>query len=178
MTDSSPLSVQTSPVVDTVRLRRRYPASVDGVTVRLVAATVLLIGVVAIASGQWWLYLLLAADFVPRFVWGPSRSIIATAILRFVRPRVPLAPRTVSGAPKRFAAGIGAVMTSLASVAWLLHVILGSHAALVAVWVIAAVMVVFPALEAVFGYCVGCKIYGVLARRGWVRPDLCVDCLS
>lgn len=178
MSDSSQFSLATTPLVDTVKLRRRYPAAVDGVTVRLVASAVLLVGVVAIASGQWWLYLLLAADFVPRFVWGPSRSIIATAILRFVRPRVPLAPRSVSGAPKRFAAGIGAVMTSLASVAWLLHLALGSHAALVAVWVIAGMMVVFPALEAVFGYCVGCKIYGLLARRGWVNPDLCVDCLS
>ncbi len=178
MSDSSQFSLPTTPLLDAVKLRRRYPAAVDGVTVRLVAASVLLIGVIAVASGQWWLYLLLAADFVPRFIWGPSRSVIATAILRYVRPRVPLAPRSVSGAPKRFAAGIGAVMTSLAAAAWLAHLAFGSHAALVGVWVIAAVMVVFPALEAVFGYCVGCKLYGLLARRGWVRPDLCVDCLS
>ena len=178
MPDSSQLSGSTTPLVDTITIRRRYPSAVDGVTVRLVAAAVLLIGAVAIVSGQWWLYLLLAADFVPRFVWGPSRSFLATGVLRFIRPRVPLAPRTVSGAPKRFAAGIGAAMTSLAALAWLAHLTLGSHAALVTVWVIAAVMVVFPALEAVFGYCVGCKIYGLLARRGWVRPDLCVDCLS
>jgi len=178
MSDPSQFSLPTTPLLDAVKLRRRYPSAVDGVTVRLVAASVLLIGVIAIASGQWWLYLLLAADFVPRFIWGPSRSVIATAVLRYVRPRVPLAPRSVSGAPKRFAAGIGAVMTSLAAVAWLAHLAFGSHAALVGVWVIAAVMVVFPALEAVFGYCVGCKLYGLLARRGWVRPDLCVDCTS
>lgn len=178
MSDSPQVSLPTAPLVDTIKIRRRYPSAVDGVTVRLVAATVLLIGVIAVVSGQWWIYLLLAADFVPRFIWGPSRSVIATGILRFVRPRVRLAPRTVSGAPKRFAAGIGAVMTSLASVAWLLHLAFASHAALVVVWVIAALMVVFPALEAIFGYCVGCKIYGVLARRGWVNPDLCVDCLS
>ena len=178
MTDITPVSLPTTPLVDTIKLRRRYPSAVDGVTVRLVASAVLLIGIVAIVTGQWWLYLVLAADFVPRFVWGPSRSFVATGILRFVRPRVRLAPRSVSGAPKRFAAGIGAVMTSLASVAWLLHLALGSHAALVVVWVIAALMVVFPALAAVFGYCVGCKLYGLLARRGWVRPDLCIDCLS
>ncbi len=160
-----------------IRIPRRFPSVVDGVTVRLVAATVLVIGLVAIGTQQWWLYAVLAADFVPRAIWGPSRSFLATGVLRFVRRHVPVPPRSTSGAPKRFAAVIGAVMTSLAAVAWVVGLVTGLHAALVAVWVIAAVMVVFPALEAVFGYCVGCTIYGLLARRGWVRPDLCVDCV-
>ena len=172
--------IQTSPravPIGALRIPHRYPSVVDGVTVRLVAATVLVIGLVAIGTHQWWLYAVLAADFVPRAIWGPSRSFLATAVLRFVRGHVPVPPRSTAGAPKRFAAVIGAVMTSLAAVAWVVWLATGLHAALAAVWVIAAVMVLFPTLEALFGYCVGCRIYGVLARRGWVRPDLCVDCV-
>ena len=172
--------IQISPravPVGALRIPRRYPSVVDGVTVRLVAAAVLVIGLAAIGTHQWWLYAVLAADFIPRAIWGPSRSVLATAVLRFVRGHVPVPPRSTAGAPKRFAAVIGAAMTSVAAAAWVVQLTTGLHAALVVVWVIAAVMVLFPALEAVFGYCVGCKLYGVLARRGWVRPDLCVDCV-
>ena len=173
----SPFLPTPSAVAGSIRLPRRYPSVVDGVTVRLVASSVLLVGVVAIATQQWWLYLLLAADFVPRAIWGPSRSFIATGVLRYLRSRVPTPPRPTAGAPKRFAAVIGAVLTTLAALGWIVWAVTGLPAALTVVWVIAVAMVVFPSLEAVFGYCVGCTIYGLLARRGWVRPDLCVDCV-
>ena len=151
---------------------------VDGVTVRLVAGVVLAIGLIAIATGQWWLYLVLAADFIPRAIWGPGRSFIATAVLTWVRPRVSARPVSTAGAPKQFAAAIGAVMTSLAGLAWIVSLATGSPVAQTALYAIAAIMVVFPALEAFFGFCVGCKLYALLARIGLVRPDVCVDCVS
>lgn len=159
------------------RLPRRYPAVVDDVTVRLVATVVLAVGLVALATQQWWLYAVLAADFVPRAIWGPSRSFFATGVLRWVRPRVAAAPRPTAGAPKRFAAAIGAVLTSLAAVSWIVLLATGAGAALVVCWVIGAMMAVFPLLEAAFGFCVGCKLFALLARLGLVSPDVCVDCV-
>jgi len=53
----------------------------------------------------------------------------------------------------------------------------GSLLAPTAVTVIGVVMVVFPALEAGFGVCVGCRLFALLARAGVVREDVCVDCV-
>ena len=55
----------------------RFPNIVDDVTVRLIAGVVLVLGVLALAAHQWWLYAVLAADFVLRAGWGPSASPVA-----------------------------------------------------------------------------------------------------
>jgi hypothetical protein len=68
-------------------------------------------------------------------------------------------------------------MTSLATLSWIVLLLTGAGAALVVCWVIGVVMAVFPLLEAGFGFCVGCKLFALLARLGLVRPDVCVDCV-
>ena len=97
----------------------RFPNIVDDVTVRLIAGVILVLAVVALAAHQWWLYAVLAADFVLRAGWGPSASPIAILVNRWVRPRVSAAPRYTAGPPKRFAAAVGAVFTVAATVLWL-----------------------------------------------------------
>jgi hypothetical protein len=154
----------------------RFPSIVDDVTVRLIAAGVLVASVLALATGQWWLYAVLAAEFVLRAGWGPSASPLALAVQRFVRPRVAAAPRYTAGPPKRFAASIGAVMTAGAAALGLVATLTGSAAAGTGVLVIGVVMVVFPALEAFFGLCVGCVLFGLLMRTGLVPEDICLDC--
>jgi Domain of unknown function (DUF4395) len=147
----------------------RFPNIVDDITVRLIAGVVLLLGVVALAAHQWWLYAVLAVDFVLRAGWGPSWSPIARVVQRFVRPRVGAAPRYTAGPPKRFAAGVGAVFTVAATVLWL-------FGATTAVVVVGVVMVVFPALESLAGICVGCIVFGVLMRFGLIPESICVEC--
>ena len=58
----------------------RFPSIVDDVSVRLIAAVVLLLGTVALAAHQWWLYAVLALDFILRAGWGPSASPFARAV--------------------------------------------------------------------------------------------------
>jgi hypothetical protein len=147
----------------------RFPNIVDEVAVRLIAGVVLVLGVVALATQQWWLYLVLAADFVLRAGWGPSASPIAQLVRRWVRPRVSTAPRYTAGPPKRFAAVIGAVLTVAASVLWL-------AGATLPVVVIGVVMVVFPALESLAGVCVGCIVFGWLMRLGVIPESVCLEC--
>jgi Domain of unknown function (DUF4395) len=146
----------------------RFPSLVDDVTVRLVAGLVLLIAVLALATGAWWLYAVLAADFVLRSGWGPSASPLARTA-RALRLRIKTAPRWTAGPPKRFAAAIGAVLTLAATASWLV----GASTAVVAIGV---VMVVFPALEAALGLCVGCIVFGWLMRAGLVPESVCVEC--
>jgi hypothetical protein len=154
----------------------RFPSLVDDVTVRIIAAEVLVLAVLALAAGQWWLYGVLAADFVLRSALGPSASPLAILAQRVVRPRVPAAKRLTAGPPKRFAAAIGAVLTLAATALALVVALTGSGAAATAVVAIGVVMVLFPALEAVFGLCVGCLLFGALMRLGLVPEDVCLDC--
>lgn len=154
----------------------RFPSLVDDITVRLIAAVVLVVGAVALGTQQWWLYAVLAADFTLRAALGPDASPVAQLVRRLVRPRIAAAPRPTAGPPKRFAASIGAVMTGAATLLWVLGVATGSPAASAAVVAIGVVMVVFPALEAVFGICVGCILFSGLMRVGLVPEDICVEC--
>ncbi|MEP7017157.1 MAG: DUF4395 domain-containing protein [Actinomycetota bacterium] len=148
----------------------RFPRVVDDVTVRLIAAVVLVLAIAALGLHQWWIYAVLAVDFTLRVTFGPRASAVAQAVQRFVRPRVRAAKRPTAGPPKRFAAGIGAVLTTAAAVLWALGV------AAPIVVLIGAVMVVFPALESLFGICVGCKAFAVLMKLGVVPEEICLEC--
>jgi hypothetical protein len=77
----------------------RFPNIVDDVTVRLIAAVILVVAVVALAAHQWWLYAVLATDFVLRAGWGPSASPVAIAVNRWIRPRVAAKPRYTAVPP-------------------------------------------------------------------------------
>jgi len=148
----------------------RFPRVVDDVTVRLIASVVLVLASVALALHQWWIYPVLALDFILRTTFGPGASPLARGVVRLVRPRVSAPPRPTPGPPKRFAAGIGAALTSAAAALWVLGV------ADPAVVTIGLVMVVFPALEAILGLCVGCRVFGVLMRLGVVPEQICLEC--
>jgi hypothetical protein len=154
----------------------RFPTVVDDMTVRLIAAVVLVIGIIALAASQWWLYAVLAVDFSLRAALGPSASPIALLVQRWIRPTVAAAKRPTPGPPKRFAATIGAVLTVAATALWLVSLSTGSSVA--AAWVvgIGVVMVVFPALESVLGICVGCILFSGLMRVGLVPEEICLDC--
>ncbi len=154
----------------------RFPAVVDEITVRLIAAVVLVIAVVALATSQWWLYAVLAVDFTLRAALGPSASPIARLVQRWIRPVLRAPKRPTAGPPKRFAAAIGAVMTVAATALWIVGLVTGSTAASTGVVVIGVVMVLFPALESVLGVCVGCTLFSGLMRVGLIPEEVCLDC--
>ena len=148
----------------------RFPRTVDDVTVRVIAAEVLVVAAVALATRQPWLYALLAADFTLRAAFGPVLSPLARLAAVGLRPRVPAAPRPTPGPPKRFAASIGAVLTVLATLAF------SGLDWTVAGWVAGAAMVVFPLLEAGFGICAGCIAFSLLMRLGVIPRSVCEEC--
>ena len=163
-------SITSAYVTHNVSMRiSRFPNIVDDVTVRLIAAVILVLAVVALAAHQWWLYAVLAADFVLRAGWGPSASPVAILVNRWIRSRVAAKPRYTAGPPKRFAAAVGAVFTVAATILWLA----GTSVPVIA---IGAVMVVFPALESIFGICVGCIAFGWLMRLGVIPESVCLEC--
>ena len=150
--------------------RITFPDQVDEVSARLVAGGVVLGAVATIVFDLRWLTAVLAYGFVARAFSGPTFSPLAQLVTRVIRPALPVAPRLVAGAPKRFAQGIGAVFTITA---WVLTYAFGQFGA--AQWVLAA-LIGAASLEAVFGLCLGCKIYAALIRAGVFPESACQDC--
>ncbi len=148
----------------------RFPRVVDDVSVRLVAAVVLVFTVLALAFGAWWLYLFLLLDFALRAGIGPQVSPVALVVTRWVRPRLSAAPRPTPGPPKRFAATIGLVMSAAIVTLW------ATGAAGPVLLVLGAIMVVFPALESLLGICAGCLLFSALMRVGLVPEEVCLEC--
>ncbi|WP_427383333.1 DUF4395 domain-containing protein [Janibacter sp. G56] len=150
------------------------PTAVDDITVRLVAAIILVLTTVALLTSAWWLYAVLAADFTIRAALGPRHSPIAR-LAGAIRPRLTTPARPTPFAPKRFAATMGAVMTAIAAVLLLLEGSLGAVVGVPAL-VIGVAMIAFPLLEAALGFCVGCRIFAGLMRLGVIPDDVCLEC--
>jgi hypothetical protein len=145
-----------------------FPRVVNEKAARVVAGGVALISVVALAASAEWLLVPLALGFWARVLTGPKLSPLALLATRVIAPRLG-PPKEVAGPPKRFAQGMGAAITTLGSLAWLLG--LGTVADVLLVALIFA-----ATLESVFAYCLGCQIFGLLMRAGVVPEDVCAEC--
>ena len=149
-----------------------FPDPVNEVSARAVAAGVVILCAIAIVSGQAWITLIIAYGFIARLATGPTLSPLGQFVTRVVTPRLGLAPRYVAGPPKRFAQGIGAVLSVTAAV---LAVGVGQQAAADAVL---ATIVIAAGLESALGFCLGCAIFTWLMRFGVIPERVCVACAS
>ncbi len=147
-----------------------FPNPVNEVSARLVAAGVVLLGALALGLDQPWLLLPLAYGFLARVLTGPTLSPLGQLVTRVVTPRLGIAPRLVAGPPKRFAQGIGATISATAVVAHF-----GFGAAGVAD-VLVGMILVAATLEAVLGFCIGCKVFGLAMRAGVIPAEVCAEC--
>jgi Domain of unknown function (DUF4395) len=148
----------------------RFPDPVDEISARLVAAGVVLLSVAYVATGWLPLVAVLAYGFVARVLTGPTLSPLGTLVTRVVRPRVAARPRFVPGPPKRFAQGMGAVISVTALVLALFAPENPAPRAVVGLLIIAAF------LESALALCLGCRIFAVLMARGLVPASVCEAC--
>jgi hypothetical protein len=147
-----------------------FPDPVNEVSARLVAGGVVLMALATILLDQPWILVLLAYGFVARVLTGPTLSPLGQLVTRVVTPRLGVAPRFVPGPPKRFAQALGAVFSSTALV---LAFAAGQRGAAYAVL---GLLIVAATLESVFGFCIGCKIFGLLMRYGAIPETVCERC--
>jgi hypothetical protein len=147
-----------------------FPNPVNEVSARLVAAGVLVMSTTAIVFDQRWLLVVIAYGFVARVLSGPTLSPLGQLVTRVLTPRLPLAPKYVPGPPKRFAQGIGAVLSVTAAA-----LALGAGA-VGAAYVILGLVVVAATLEAALAFCVGCQIVALLMRIGVIPESVCLEC--
>ena len=99
-----------------VRALFSFPNPVNEVSARLVAAGVVVLAVVTLATRQEWLLAVLAYGFVARVATGPTLSPLGQLVTRVVTPRLGLEPRYAPGPPKRFAQAVGAAFSATAAV--------------------------------------------------------------
>jgi hypothetical protein len=145
-----------------------FPNPVNDKAARTVASVVLIAVIVTLVSGWYWLLIPVAYGFWARVLTGPKLSPLGWLATNVIAPR--LGEKSyVAGPPKRFAQGLGTVMSSLA----LLLVILGDHTAADVVLVI---FIPAAGLESIFGYCLGCKAFAILMRFGLIPEGVCAEC--
>ncbi len=147
-----------------------FPNPVNEVSARLVAAGVVLLSVATIASGQLWITALIAYGFVARVLTGPTLSPLGLLVTNVITPRLPVEPHYVPGPPKRFAQGIGAVVSVSAAVLALGFGMNNGAYALLGLLIAAAT------LEAAFAFCVACSVFGYLMRAGLIPKAVCERC--
>jgi hypothetical protein len=146
-----------------------FPDPVNEVSARLVAAGVVVMGVTAIALDSKWLVVPLAYGFVARVLAGPTFSPLGQLATRVITPALPFAPRPVPGPPKRFAQGIGAVFSTVV----LVLTLTGNWGA---AQVALGLLVVAALLESALGFCLGCKVFALLMKAGFIPPEVCERC--
>jgi hypothetical protein len=148
----------------------RFPNPVNEVSARLVAAGVVLMSAAALVFQLEWLVVVIALGFLARVATGPSLSVLGQVVTKVVTPRLPWQAKPVPGPPKRFAQGIGAVV-SVTSAALLLV-----FDADLAGWIVLGALTLAAALEAVFAFCLGCQVFALLTRAGLIPASVCEAC--
>ena len=146
-----------------------FPNPVNEVSARLVAAGVATLCSAVLVTRQPLLLVPLCYGFWARVLTGPTLSPLGQVVTRLVAPALGR-ERLVPGPPKRFAQGIGAVLTVTAAV---LGLGLGRQGA---AEVLLGVLVAAASLEAFLGFCLGCKAFGLLVRAGPVPAAACEGC--
>jgi Domain of unknown function (DUF4395) len=147
-----------------------FPNPVNEVSARLVAGGVVLMAATTVALQVPWMTAVIAYGFVARVLTGPTLSPLGQLVTRVITPRLPAAAKLVAGPPKRFAQGIGAVLSVSAAVLAL------GFGQTTAAYILMGLLIVAATLESVFALCLGCKIFALLMRVGVIPESVCAEC--
>ncbi len=152
------------------RITFSFPNPVNETSARVVAGGVVSMAGAAVVADQPWIMFPLAYGFAARVATGPQLSPLGQLATRVIEPRLPGRRRYSPGAPKRFAQSIG---LAFSLTALLLHYRLGRHRAAKAVL---TGLIGAASLEALFGLCLGCKMFALGMRTGLVPERVCEEC--
>lgn len=153
----------------TARAIVEFPNPVNEKAARVVAGGVVVLAVLMLVTQWFWLLIPLTYGFLARVLTGPTLSPLGQLATRVVAPRLG-EPKLVPGPPKRFAQGMGAVITTTAFVLYYGFDLVAPTLVLVAAIAVAAT------LESTFAFCVGCRIFAGLMRVGIIPASVCEAC--
>jgi hypothetical protein len=146
-----------------------FPNPVNEVSARLVAGGVVVMALLTVAFNLRWATIVIAYGFVARVLTGPTLSPLGQLVTRVITPRLGWQERPVAGPPKRFAQAMGVVF----SVSALILTGLGYWGA---AQIVLALLISAAILESAFGICLGCKVFALLMKAGFVPEEICEQC--
>ncbi|PKQ17126.1 MAG: hypothetical protein CVT67_01410 [Actinobacteria bacterium HGW-Actinobacteria-7] len=131
---------------------------VDEAAARVNATLVVALLVAAVVTKSPWILGYLALDYLVKIVAGFACS-PNCMVSRFVVRMLELESRRVDSAPKRFAALLAGLMSSIAlMMAYSFHSMFWFN-------VVAALFIGVASLDAFADFCLGCYLYGLLPKR-------------
>ncbi len=146
-----------------------FPNPVNDYAARSTAGLVVVLALVTVAVNQWWLYALLALGFALRVAGGPKYSPFGRLAVHVIVPKIWKKEKIVPGPPKRFAQTIGLALSTVALILSLTGFGLAAQIAI-------GFLIAAATLESVFGFCLGCAIFGFLQRAGVIPDTVCEAC--
>ncbi len=146
-----------------------YPDVVNENATRIVASSVVLLGVFAILFPNPIVLGILAVSFALRLSYGPKFEPVAFITSRWLVPLLKISFIPTAGPPKRFAQVIG---FSFAVAAFALF----HYGQWDAYKAVLGVLVFFASLESFLGWCAGCFVFGLLMKTGIIPADVCEKC--
>lgn len=146
-----------------------FPNPANDTSARIVATGVVIMAIAFIVTGNGWILIPLTYGFAARVATGPTLSPLGQLSVRVITPLIKAEHKMVPGPPKRFAQTIGLVFTATASVLFPAN-------NLAAARIVIAMLTVAASLEAFLGFCLGCKMFGILMRLGLIPEEVCAEC--
>ena len=148
---------------DPASARANPGAGIDPRGPRFGAALTAVVLAIALLTGNVWVLAGQALIFASGSLLGLSYSPYSYLFRSFVRPRLDPPSELEDPAPPRFAQTVGLAVTGVG-------LVLAAAGVGVAVEASAAVALIAALLNAVFGLCLGCEMYLLLARLRGPRP--------
>jgi hypothetical protein len=134
---------------------------VDANLYRFTAIQIVMLMVLWFSTGSFFVAFILFLDFLVRFL-GLKHYSLTYLVAHYITKKLELTPRMSDYAPKKFALHLGLIISSLIVVSLMFG--LNQFAS-----VIGVILLFCALLEALFEYCVGCKLYYVL---GWLQQKV------
>ncbi|MDX2195818.1 MAG: DUF4395 domain-containing protein [Cytophagales bacterium] len=133
------------------------PQRVNENVVRTVAVFVLMIATLSLYLNLYVLSAFLAVDFAIR-AFTDGRASLLKNISKYLVQVLKIGERPIDAAPKKFAAGVGALFSISISLLQIFHFPYAAYA-------VGGILFICAFLEGFVGFCVGCVIYsyGILA---------------
>ncbi|TGM05140.1 DUF4395 domain-containing protein [Leptospira jelokensis] len=146
-----------------------YPDVVNENVTRIVASTVVLLGVLSILFPNYIVLGLLLLGFALRLSYGPKYEPFALITSKYLVPWLGISFVPSAGPPKRFAQLIGFSFSLTA-------IVLFANGLTLAYQITLATLVFFASLESFLGWCAGCFMFGILMKIGVIPEEVCERC--
>ncbi|TGK52531.1 DUF4395 domain-containing protein [Leptospira bouyouniensis] len=146
-----------------------YPDVVNENVTRIVASTVVILGVFSLLFPNLIVLGLLLLGFTLRVSYGPKFEPVAFITSKYLVPWLGISFVPSAGPPKRFAQLIG-FSFSLAAILFYINEFT------LAYQITLATLVFFASLESFLGWCAGCFMFGLLMKIGVIPEEICERC--